>query len=176
MQRCCGAKQISKGEMANFKYLIIFIFQSELRKSRLSHREDGECNKSLHSSDIEIPSEMPKLSEEFFQAIVNDAMVEHYPNQSSGNSKPWFSNPRTTIQKIEADVLGVSHLLACIFIHDDTWTKIVECHNEALHGGEQPLMDTKIMEAYFHDIPLMRSKAFELVRPKKYSLLANILL
>ena len=52
---------------------------------------------------------------------------------------------------------------ASIFIHDDTWTKIVESHNEALHGGEQPLMDAKIMEAFFHDIPIMRSKAFELV-------------
>ena len=129
----------------------------------MSHREDGETNKSLHSSDLEIPSEMPNLSEEFFQGTVNDAMAKHYPNPTSGNSKPWFSNPRTTIQKIEADVLGVSHLLASIFIHDDTWTKIVESHNEALHGGEQPLMDAKIMEAFFHDIPIMRSKAFELV-------------
>ena len=41
--------------------------------------------------------------------------------------------------------------------------KIVESHNSNLHGGEQPMMDVKLMEAYFGDIPSIRSKAFDLV-------------
>ena len=136
--------------------------QTELRKARLIRRENGESSISLHDTALEIPSQMPSLSEEFFDETVNDAMRQFLADET-GTTKPWFSNGRTTIQKIEADVQCVSHLLACIFIHDEQWMKIVESHNSNLHGGEQPMMDVKLMEAYFGDIPSIRSKAFDLV-------------
>ena len=125
-------------------------------------REDDDNPISLHSPDLSIPEEMPNMSQECFDGIVNDAMTESFPSLSS-HSKPWFSNARTTSQKLEADVRAVSHLLACVFINDDTWIKVVESHNEKLHGADQPLMDVKIMEAYFNDIPIVRAQGFELV-------------
>ena len=144
-------------------FISLTIFeQSELRKSRLIRLEDGDNPTSLHSPDVPIPEEMPNMSKECFDAIVNDAMTESFPNPSV-ESKPWFSNARTTTQKLEAEVRAVSHLLACVFINDDSWIKVVESHNEKLHGPDQPLMDVKIMEAYFNDIPIMRRQGFELV-------------
>ena len=117
---------------------------------------------SLHDPSLDFPSEKPTLSDEFFDETVNEAMKSL--GDKTGSSKPWFSNGRTTMQKIEADVECVSHLLASIFINDERWIKLVESHNVNLHGGEQPLMDISIMEAYFGDVAIVRSKAFGLVR------------
>jgi hypothetical protein len=128
----------------------------------LIRRENGESSTSLHENGLDIPSEMPSFSEEFFDETVNVAMKTFLADET-GTSKPWFSNGRTTIQKLEADVRCVSHLLACIFIHDEQWIKIVESHNFHLHGEEQPMMDVNVMEAYFGDIANIRAIAFDLV-------------
>ena len=133
-----------------------------MRKTRLIRREVGESSVSLHDDSLEVLSEKPTLSEEFFDETVNDAMKSFA--DKTGSSKPWFSNGRTTIQKIEADVECVSHLLASIFINDEQWIKLVESHNINLHGDDQPLMDLKIMQAYFGDVASIRSRAFDLVR------------
>jgi len=135
-----------------------------LRATRLITREHGESSISLHDENLEIPTELPNLSEDFFNEIVNEAMTEQFAVQTGTTPKPWFSNGRTTAQKMEADAQCVSHLLARIFIHDEQWIKIVESHFFNLHGEEQPLLDVKKMELYFGDITSVRMKAFDLVR------------